>query len=190
MKDNDKRKILKRVIGLCWFSLIFCMVIKLFGGNYFEIASKKETLVNVCNWIDGNFIKEIIRFVFLNLSYYLYVSSICKRKLKLKEFMICEVFIVIDTIAKYYNTTLGFIADCLMLFASPLVISKFKWKNSIIGFLLINAFQLISLFTRNISLGILENTMLVEIILQIDYYIMLILYYLYSVKLKGEKNNG
>ena len=187
MKDNDKRKILKRVIGLCWFSLIFCMVIKLFGGNYFEIASKNETFVNVCNWIDGNFIKEIIRFVFLNITFYLYCSSIMRKKLNLKEFIFSHILLIIVQVIKYSNSNLGFVADCIMLFFVPFMLSRWKFKNSIIGFLLINAFQLISLFTRNISLGILENTMLIEIILQVDYYIMLILYYLYSVKLKGEK---
>lgn len=187
MDLGSKRKITKRFILICWVSLLACMLIKLFGGNYFEIISKSEIFVGICEWIDGKFIKEIIRFIFLNLSYFLYVCSICKRNLTLKEFAICEIFIIIDTIAKYTNSNLGFVADCLMLFISPLIISKFKWKHTIIGFLLINAFQLISLFTRNIELGILENTMLIEIILQVDYYIMLVLYYLYSVKLKGEK---
>lgn len=190
MKEKDKIKIVKRMIVLCWLSLIGCFLIKVFGGNYFEIVSTNEKFINVCKWIDGNFVKEIIRFAFANLCFYIYTCSIMRNKMNKKQLIIFEIAMILMTVAKYINSNIGFIADCVTMLAVPLVFSGWKWKNTLLGFGLINAFQIISLITRNLGVSILEAPMLIELILQIDYYIMLVLYYLYAVKLKGEKNNG
>ena len=190
MEEKDKIKILKRIINVCWFSLILCVLIKLFGGNYFEIVSTNEKFISICGWIDGNFTKEIIRFAFANLCFYIYTCSIMRNKMNKKQLLIFALAMVLMTGAKYINSNIGFVADCVMMIAVPLVFSGWKWKNTLLGFGLINAFQIISLITRNLGISILEAPMLIELILQIDYYIMLVLYYLYSVKLKGEKNNG
>lgn len=46
----------------------------------------------------------------------------------------------------------------------------------------------LSLITKNIGLGILGDNFLVSIIVMIDTYFMLALYYLYSLKLEVKKN--
>jgi ABC-type uncharacterized transport system permease subunit len=109
------------------------------------------------------------------------------KKMNWKQILISVSSLVLVEVIKYSSGSLGFIADCLVLTLIPLIFSKMKIIRTIIGFLLMNAFQIISLITRNISFGVLDETILVEILLQVDYYIMLILYYLYSIKLKGEK---
>ena len=190
MDKNCKKNLLKRIITLCWISLIGCLVIKLFGGDYFKLMCDNESFKNLCNWIDGNFVKEIIRFIFANMCFYIYTCSIIKRKMSKKELIIFELSMIIITIAKYITPQIGFIADSITMIIIPLKFSKWNWKSTILGFLLINAFQLISLFIRNLGITILEAPILVELLLQVDYYIMLILYYLYSVKLKGENKNG
>lgn len=187
MDNLTKRNILRKTIVLCWSALIVCLVIKLLGGNYFEVFAKNETIINICNWIDGNIFKKIIRFIFLNMTFILYCSSIIGKKMNWKQILISVASLVLVEVIKYSSGSLGFIADCLVLTLIPLIFSKMKIIRTIIGFLLMNAFQIISLITRNISFGVLDETILVEILLQVDYYIMLILYYLYSIKLKGEK---
>ena len=49
-------------------------------------------------------------------------------------------------------------------------------------------FQVLSLITKNIGLGILGDNFLVSNIVMIDTYFMLALYYLYSLKLEVKKN--
>lgn len=186
MNNQEKRKVLKRTIYLCWGALLLCFIIKLLGGNYFEIFATNETFINVCNWIDGNIVKYLIRFIFANISFYLYTSAVIGKDISVKKFAIIEIFIIADVIVKYIFPSLGFILDCIMLVGIPLLLSK-SIKRTILGFALINVFQIFSLLTRNIGMSVLNTNSLIEYILQVDYYIMLILYYLYSVKLKGEK---
>lgn len=184
MNKDDKRKILKRIIGLCWFSLMLCMVVKLFGGNYFEVMLQNSKIIDMCNYIDSTFLKHIVRLIQANISFYLYTSSVVGNKLSTKRFMVLEIFILLNIFVKYSFPILGFILDCVLMIVIPFILSK-SFKRTFIGFVLLNVFQIISMVTRNMGITILNSTTLVEVVLQVDYYIMLILYYLYSVKMKG-----
>lgn len=186
MDNLTKRNILRKTIVLCWSALIICFFIKLLGGNYFEIFAKNEKFIELCNWVDTSFVKYIIRFIFANISFYLYTAAIIGKDISIKRFAIIEIFILADVLVKYSFQNLGFILDCVMLVVIPLVLSK-SIKRTILGFILINAFQIVSLLIRNVGISILNTNSLIEYILQVDYYIMLILYYLYSTKMKGEK---
>jgi hypothetical protein len=64
---------------------------------------------------------------------------------------------------------------------------KERWYYGIIGYLIILAFQIISLITKSVSLGWLNDNLVVTFILLFDYYIMIVLYYLYIKIKKGEK---
>ena len=64
MDNLTKRNILRKTIILCWSALIICFVIKLLGGNYFEIFTTSERFIELCNWVDGNFIGTIIMYGF------------------------------------------------------------------------------------------------------------------------------
>ena len=93
---RDKyNRVIKRSIILCWIALAICFIVKIFGGNFFEIVVHNDRI------------------------------------------------------------------------ALTLI------------------FQVLSLITKNIGLGILGDNFLVSIIVMIDTYFMLALYYLYSLKLEG-----
>lgn len=191
MKENDKRKILKRIIGLCWFSLILCMVVKLFGGNYFEIASKNENFINVCNWIETNFISTVIMYGFYCLSYYLIISIFSRNCIKGKNKIILIIVALFLCTIKGHSNIIGFIIETISMIFLPLFMSKGKKSkiiiNCVISYAVINVFQLLSLFIRNIDAQLVNANFCISLLFQVDYYIMLILYYLYSVKLRGEK---
>lgn len=191
MKENDKRKILKRIIGLCWFSLILCMVVKLFGGNYFEIASKNENFINVCNWIETNFISTVIMYGFYCLSYYLIISIFSGNCIKGKNKIILIIVALFLCIIKGHSNIIGFVIETISMILLPLFMSKGKKSkiiiNCVISYAVINVFQLLSLFIRNIDAQLVNANFCISLLFQVDYYIMLILYYLYSVKLRGEK---
>ena len=96
---RDKyNRVIKRSIILCWIALAICFIVKIFGGNFFEIVVHNDRI------------------------------------------------------------------------ALTLI------------------FQVLSLITKNIGLGILGDNFLVSIIAMIDTYFMLALYYLYSLKLEVKKN--
>lgn len=193
MDNLTKKKLLKKTILLCWFALISCTIIYLCGGSYFNVIIENKSFIDLCSYIDGSFWKYVVKFIFANLSFYLYTASIIGKDIDVKRFSIIEVFIILDIVIKYINPAIGFIGDCILLLVIPFVLCMKEYKligsckRVVIGFALLNAFQLVSILIKNIGIGVLNTNIVVELALQIDYYIMLILYYLYSVKLKGEK---
>ena len=50
----NKEKYIKRVIIVCWVALAICFVIKLFGGNFFQIICENETFIAICEFCDNN----------------------------------------------------------------------------------------------------------------------------------------
>ena len=191
MDNLTKRNILRKTIVLCWSALIICFFIKLLGGNYFEIFAKNEKFIELCNWVDGNFIGTIIMYGFYWLNFYLISAIICEHKLSDKKLLITIPLAITSCFIKGFSSIIGVIVETLFMIITPILIGD-KGKKRIcirfvITYILMNVFQLISLFIRNFDVDLLGNSLCVNMLFQVDYYIMIILYYIYSVKLKGEK---
>ena len=91
-------------------------------------------------------------------------------------------------VIKIFLQITGFVLDlAVMWVAIPLLICR-NIRRVLIGVALTLIFQVLSLITKNIGLGILGDNFLVSIIVMIDTYFMLALYYLYSLKLEVKKN--
>jgi hypothetical protein len=96
---------------------------------------------------------------------------------------------------QFISVTIKSIAEILIICLLPVALAYFDkierpfkryWFRGIIGFVLILLFQTISMITRNIGLKLLDDNALVTFILLIDYYIMIFLYYLYTINLRKE----
>lgn len=178
-EDNYKQVVLKRMITLCWVLLGICFVVKIFGGNFFAFVGDSE----VVRYIESNYVLlTIVQFVFYFAQSYLYLTSVIKGKTVLKIVVTVLLFtlkalLIIDEVF----ITISMIAETLILIFLP-IIFKCKWYNSIIMYLLLMLFQLISLFTKNIGIISFPDTTLVGYVYMIDYYIMLLLTMLYSRK--------
>lgn len=91
-------------------------------------------------------------------------------------------------VIKIFLPITGFVLDLVVMWvAIPLLICR-NIRRVLIGVALTLIFQVLSLTTKNIGLGILGDNFLVSIIVMIDTYFMLALYYLYSLKLEVKKN--
>lgn len=178
---KDKYKVL---ITSCWVLLALCFAIKILGGNWFEIAVSNETFINVCNYIDSKiWLKYFITTIFYSISSYIIYLAITKQKIGKDKYIL--IILLPASICKNYITLLGWFIDILVWMILPLLKYKFKnWLRVIIGVILIFVFQLISLLTKNIGIYIETTNILIGTILIIDYYIMLVLYYLYSNKME------
>lgn len=197
-------KPLKRAIILCWIMLVVCFAIKLFGGNWFEIAVNNEHFSKVCETIDNTPI------LFYSIGWFLYVVStfwvVCSCSLipiPSTFEMVTSLFVLTGVWAsQFVSTMFKSIIEIAVLIVLPIVFNvvrnkdvrpiqtiKKTWYYGIIGAALILAFQAISLLTRNIGIKFTDDSTLVTFILLIDYYIMIVLYYLY-IRLRKEKKNG
>lgn len=77
----------------------------------------------------------------------------------------------------------------IILIVIPLIVGKLKnWLYVLIGVGAIILFQQISLFIRNQNFYLDKDSLLINIIMSIDYYIMVILYYLHIRYYKTKKN--
>ena len=58
MKDKYKT-----LITACWIVLLCCFVVKLLGGNWFEIACTNEKFIAFCNMFNNGIVYYLINYL-------------------------------------------------------------------------------------------------------------------------------
>lgn len=194
-------KAVKRAIIICWIMLIVCFIIKLVGGNWFEIICDNKHFINVCSYIDNHLVlKYIIAFItYLLSSYFIILACSLLPKPNWKQIIIVFSALTFVWASQFILPIIKNILEVINTFALPIILNSFKrisletrpikktWYLGIIGCILIFVFQLLSLITRNIGIKYIDNSTLISIILMLDYYIMIMLYFLYIKLLKTKK---
>lgn len=186
MEKLDKERYLKRVIIVCWIALAICFGIKLFGGNLFEIMCNDENFIKVCEYADNNFWAFYIisaSYCYVSL-YFLELAMIGKWKYSKSELIIFTATILIGVIVKSQNIVLSLLYDVWQGVLMPIVFTRKDKKRFwfvLLGNALLVVFQLISMFIKNIHVGLItQNGTLCSAIFSIDVLLMIVLYYLYS----------
>ena len=180
------------LITLSWILLIVCLIIKLFGGNWFELNSDNSKFIEFCLYVDENmWLKMILACVIYLISGYFILSCILNKKLDKKLIFIFLPIMIAKSILNWYFSVLAFILDLIILLVIPIILTK-NWKRVLISFVILNALQIITLLLRNAIFGFYENSFnfnsfIIQTLYQIDYYIMIILWYLYTFKRKEIK---
>ena len=195
-EENYKEQTLKRAIIACWILLIICFIIKLFGGNLFDINVNDENFVKVCNYLDTSWFRFIAYYLLFCLEYYS-LLKISNTKIKVKTTRFLS-FILLSTMYWIFKLIidLGLIEIDQSLFG---IIGVLVTYSLIAGFsrnwwkpILIMIYQLIlvslSTFIKNISfLKPITSSFLNTTIFCIDYYLLLILTILYRVLIEYKK---
>ena len=182
MKDRYKTLIIS-----CWVVLLCCFVVKLLGGNFFEIVCENEKFIKFCEYCNTGFMYWVIAYVTYTFSTTIYLMAVCKFE-KPKWYIVLGVLIVC-TIKAFINMypIIATIIELCFLVLTPIIINKKNWKRSIVGYLLVMVFQIVSLLTKNVGIQFIRNDIFTTLIFSIDYYIMLILYWLYSIKEESDE---
>lgn len=194
---------IKRAIILCWIMLVACFAIKLFGGNWFEVVCTNEHFSNLCDYVNST------KIVYETISFFLYVIpsvfmilSIARKPIpEKKDFFVILFSIIAVWCSKFVSHNLKSVLEFLNAVVTPILINKTKeigfgrllkktWYYGLIGNALVLLLQVISLTTRNIDLKIITGNFLLSSILLVDYYIMIVLYYLYTLSTKKEKKEN
>jgi hypothetical protein len=193
----NTNKFLHRMILVSWIALAVCFIIKLLGGNLFEIACNNENFIKVCNYADTHlWANYLISAVYCFISLFFFTLAVLQRtKYKKWELIVLILTVLIGTGVKIWNSTAGWIFDIWQMVIMPMLFlgKSFKqYLNIIIGIILLLVFQIVSLYTKNIDLTTLGDNILVDVIYSIDVLIMLVLYFGYSntIKTNKEKSNG
>lgn len=188
---------------LCWIMLIACFIIKLIGGNWFEIICDNKTFVSACSFIDNHIvIKYGIAFVFyISTSYFVLKACCFIEKPNLKQVLLILIVSIIVWLTQFISMLVKSIIEIIMFVVLPFFVVSIKngfsewkttlkntWYHGIVAYILLLIFQLLSLITKNVGIKITDTSTLTSMLLMIDYYLMIVLYCLYvKIKIRKEK---
>lgn len=189
----DKARLLRRVIVISWITLALCFLVKIFGGNFFEIMCKNPNYKALCTYIDSNlWFRIIVQFCSSLLCHILYILSILQKyKLSKKQFWFLSANILLSCVVKNISNIFGLLLDVWLFIIYPIILVGKNYKKYfeiLIACFLSIIFQFISLIVKNLSIGIIDDSAFISLIFGIDVYIMCFLYYLYrNYKKESEK---
>lgn len=196
MEDKlDKQKFIKRVIIGAWIALALCFVIKVFGGNYFNIICENENFIAFCQYADNHkWATFVIYCIHCFVSLYFFALAILQQyKFNRFQFIVVAITVVIGSAIKTWFAQFGIIYDLWQGLFMFVLFFKKRYKcylRVILANILLIIFQLISMFVKNIAFDIVTaNGLVIALIYSIDITIMLVLYYLYSNLLKYKKGD-
>lgn len=197
-KDNYREVVLKRSIIICWVLLAICLVIKIFGGNFFAIVCENEKFVAFCNYCDSSFAKYIVWFMYFALESTV-LLLIIKPELKIcsKKFVYYIISIFAFWIIKILydlgiiktSVFISGLISLVVLYVLLLIFSK-KPLMSLLIILYQTILGVIASYVKSISfLGTLSDSAMFTFIFYIDYYIVffMTLFYSKTIKIKKEK---
>lgn len=171
-KDYDKY--LKTSLKVYLFVLVIVFIMKLVGLDYFGLDYDKISIID--SKINVFPINYIINFIILIIQLYLLTYIITLRKPKILELIIVTLVNVLSGVlifALKLNFLYSIISFLILVIYFKLKGSKFK---KILKVLIINTIlQIISVITRNNT--IVEYSFSLSLILDIDYMLMLLIYY-------------
>lgn len=174
------------IILISWIALIICLIVKLFGGNWFELWLENDNFIKFCVFVDEIiWLKRTLAVIIAITSTYLIMCLIYNVKYYKGLWLVLYIIImVLKSLSSWYLLVVSCIMDALILIVIPMIITK-NWKRPIIVNIIILGLQLMTLAVRNLNVGTgfnVNNTFIIQVLYQIDYYLMLILLYLYNIK--------
>ena len=185
-KDYDKY--LKTSLKVYLFVLVIVFIMKLVGLDYFGLDESNKMLNSVNFFFNKHKLTFIFYFINLSIYQYLMTSIMCNdNSKKFKKFTLMT--LPFTALLQYYkylhiNNPLIYILEFLYLFTICKIYNKkVKSKRIISTLIIIFILQLISNIVRGQNKIIYENDFIRNTIMNIDYFIMLIMYY--EISLKG-----
>lgn len=189
MKPNnkvivDKARLLRRAIVISWITLALCFVIKIFGGNFFEIMCENPNYKALCEYADSHlWCKYILAVCSSMICQCLYELAILQKyKFSKIEFLLTTVSVFATCLVKLYNSKVGIVLDFWVLLFLPIILIGKDYKkywNALVGVIFNFSFQLISIVVKNLAIVVIDDSTFISLIYMIDIYIMCFLYYLY-----------
>lgn len=173
----------KHVLLICILVIVICFAMRLFGYSGFYIPVIESSLNN-------NIVLITICYGMLyTINAILIIILIVKRKLKPKELIMSAiVFTILYIIGLLFNIGyIKFIIELVLFIVLPILYSKNKFIiiESIIMYCLVLTYQAISMSTKGIVIELTKETFTTNLILNLDYYMLLATALLYLC-MKGE----
>ena len=192
-KDVDK--LLSQTLSTYYFLLVIVFIMKLLGSKYFELALDNYAVNMICNFITKFKLENVWYCITLYLNIVVVMSITCNNNSKhLKKVAIGVVLfsMIFQFLKTMFDIPLLFvIIDVLYMFVFSIIYLKGKvTKTNIANYFIVvglmNIFQLISIFVRNMEITN-ANNFITYFVMNIDYIIMYIILYKWYF-MKGGKS--
>ena len=177
-----EEKFSKRAFIGCILALIVCWFMKLFGITHFNLDLNNKLFNDISNFISNNNLTNIYYTITLSIQVYLLYCIVNRDKGK-KAILYCLALIPLNILVRVmtsiYEIELGNMAILIEFCYLMLVSSKFKFNKLlraifIIGFLLM--YEALSITLRDYQIKAHTYSLIAELILSIDLYILLLLH--------------
>lgn len=176
----NKNKTIKFLWISMWATLILMVILKLTFNYYYPIVIENSKILEISKYIDEHkIVLYILQFIPYIFNGTFITLCVLKEKIGYKKWYI---FLILFIYAlaypfKYINTWLALGISLISYIILPLIFTRNKRKWIFITFLIDNIFQILSNFARGNNL-IIQDTFIIELFMQIDYYLMFIIYYI------------
>ena len=173
------KKVLKTMIALVIVFLLACYILKIFFPEQFVMSIENETIIAIGNFIDSHvWANYIFGIITSFITYWLYLCAVC-RKWYLKWYEIIIVFLVIGGSIglSLLDTNIYSVYSVITFIVLPLIF-KSDLKSVAIVFSIHSLSQIMSLTIRNLPMYITSLNNLVILILSLDMYFWLLLFYI------------
>ena len=181
MKIN-KELMYTKLVQLCWITIIACTLLKFCGNKQFEIPD--------LNIVPPLYVRIIINCSLFTINGIIFSLILLKRKLKFKELIIIVILNVVDYIVTFNMPSPYYIIvdlACYIIIAK--LFSKFPIKviihDCIFILVMFAVYQGVTKLYKDINKDIRDLSFTFDLVLQIDYYCLLILTTLREFKKGG-----
>lgn len=184
---EKKVKFYERALISCVLMLIICIGFKLFGANWFDLETNIPILNKLNNLIINNEILSFIySFILTFISSILMIGIVTKVENN-KAIILTSLLVLIAMFSdKYINIPIICVMiDIVTLYIICLILNKHCTLNFIICCIINIVYQLLSIMLRNIYIDINYYNVVILTLMNIDYYMLLAITYLYIKK--GDK---
>lgn len=182
----DLPKLIFRIWICLWLILFMLLIGKYCFGQWYPIVCDNENFINICNFIDNNKVLQIILgnilyVINLSIGFLIFTKS---KVYKLKFFIASIIVYSIIFYVKYNNNIIGFIFEAIYLMTISISyntkFNKFKYNIfniifPIIMYIIVNLWQFNILLVRDLPIILSNCPTLVQYLMQIDYYVFLII---------------
>ena len=191
-------KVFYRAICLSWIILIACLIIKAFGGDFFDLDAE-STWLEEHEWVSIAVCSATSHIMFT--FYYMAIAEVPRFKIWV-HILLLPFFAGITVLKiKIVSTQFHLFLDIASNFLIPVFLLWYSTEKPrkgvfsrfiriLVAFALNCGFQSISVMVRGLPTGIVVEGILGQLIMSLDVLIMLVLYWLYSLYYKakgGEK---
>lgn len=195
---KDYKKYLEASLKVYLFVLFIIFILKIVGLDYFGIDISNSTVVRINDFCEKYYLTNVWYFLNIYIELYIYLCIVCKKQKLYVYSLIGSVINCITQVLliKYYKLDWIYqIFSILLTLILPMIINKkISFKRQLIWIMIINIYQLISMFIRNVGVNSNYENFIKDSILNLDQLLLLIItykiYFMKGVREKWEQEAG